>query len=152
MYRLTCGEYTSKQIALEHCNRCNCFSSCFQSFCLTFPICQCADCRAVGCIFGEFLLKAPLLPGKTELDQFQKIVDLIGAPTERSWPGFTSLPGAEVITGSSATAAPRSTLASRFPTLSANVRRLRDFTAKADVKSNVFSGFERRVWICLKDC
>eukprot|EP00794_Sanderia_malayensis_P000494 gene494-1140_t len=51
------------------------------------------DLWAVGCIFGELLSHKPLLPGKSELDQLQKIINLLGTPTEKIWPGFSELPG-----------------------------------------------------------
>lgn len=53
------------------------------------------DMWAVGCIFAEFLLKEPLLDGKGELDQLNKIAHLLGAPSEERWPGFSQLPHAK---------------------------------------------------------
>lgn len=50
------------------------------------------DMWAIGCIFGELLLKKPLLPGKSEIDQIGKIIDLLGTPNDQIWPGFSSLP------------------------------------------------------------
>eukprot|EP00299_Pterocystis_sp_00344_P009924 c4323_g1_i1.p1 GENE.c4323_g1_i1~~c4323_g1_i1.p1 ORF type:complete len:294 (+),score=32.49 c4323_g1_i1:228-1109(+) len=52
------------------------------------------DMWAVGCIFAELWLHAPLLPGKTELQQIDMICRLLGAPSDRIWPGFSSLPHA----------------------------------------------------------
>jgi len=49
-------------------------------------VCGCV-CRSIGCIMGELLLSAPLLPGKNELDQIKRMFQLLGAPTERLWPG-----------------------------------------------------------------
>ncbi|KAI4277780.1 MAG: hypothetical protein L6R35_006133 [Caloplaca aegaea] len=46
------------------------------------------DMWSVGCIFGELLLKEPLLQAKNE------IFELCGLPTETSWPGFRRLPNA----------------------------------------------------------
>ncbi|KAI4096735.1 MAG: hypothetical protein LQ344_000875 [Seirophora lacunosa] len=46
------------------------------------------DMWSLGCIFGELLLKEPLLQGKNE------IFELCGLPTETSWPGFKRLPNA----------------------------------------------------------
>ncbi|CAO1598452.1 hypothetical protein XANCAGTX0491_002218 [Xanthoria calcicola] len=46
------------------------------------------DMWSVGCIFGELLLKEPLLQGKNE------IFELCGIPTEETWPGFKRLPNA----------------------------------------------------------
>ncbi|KAI4276966.1 MAG: hypothetical protein LQ337_002127 [Flavoplaca oasis] len=52
------------------------------------------DMWSVGCIFGELLLKEPLLQGKNEVDQLSKIFELCGIPTEETWPGFKRLPNA----------------------------------------------------------
>lgn len=40
------------------------------------------DIWSVGCIMGELLTRKPLLPGRTEIEQLQKIYDLIGDPGE----------------------------------------------------------------------
>ncbi|KAF2019554.1 Pkinase-domain-containing protein [Aaosphaeria arxii CBS 175.79] len=53
------------------------------------------DMWSVGCIFGELLLKEPLLPGKNEVDELAKIFALCGLPDEKSWPGFYRLPNAK---------------------------------------------------------
>ncbi|CAJ0571434.1 unnamed protein product, partial [Mesorhabditis spiculigera] len=50
------------------------------------------DMWAIGCILGELLLHRPLMPGKNELDQICKIIDLLGTPNEKIWPGFDELP------------------------------------------------------------
>eukprot|EP00042_Codosiga_hollandica_P024608 m.104749 g.104749 ORF g.104749 m.104749 type:complete len:119 (-) comp51613_c0_seq1:45-401(-) len=47
---------------------------------------------------GELLNKAPLMPGKTELDQFDLISRLIGSPSDAIWPGFSSMPLASKLT------------------------------------------------------
>ncbi|KAL8722011.1 MAG: hypothetical protein Q9181_007585, partial [Wetmoreana brouardii] len=52
------------------------------------------DMWSVGCVFGELLLKEPLLQGKNEVDQLSKIFELCGIPTEETWPGFKRLPNA----------------------------------------------------------
>ncbi|KAL8766653.1 MAG: hypothetical protein Q9209_006636 [Squamulea sp. 1 TL-2023] len=52
------------------------------------------DMWSIGCIFGELLLKEPLLQGKNEVDQLTKIFELCGIPTEETWPGFKRLPNA----------------------------------------------------------
>jgi len=51
------------------------------------------DIWAAGCIMGELLICAPLLPGETELQQWGLISALLGVPTERIWPRMRSLPG-----------------------------------------------------------
>lgn len=50
------------------------------------------DMWSVGCIFGELLKNKPLLPGKSEANQIDLIVTLLGTPTDAIWPGFSSLP------------------------------------------------------------
>jgi serine/threonine protein kinase len=50
------------------------------------------DMWALGCIFGELLKHKPLLPGKTPLEQITLIMQLLGAPNDRIWPGFSRLP------------------------------------------------------------
>lgn len=72
---------------------------------------------SIGCIFGELILKEPLLPGKGEIDQVSKvsrprhsfallepdafslctlqIFKLLGRPTDDIWPGFSKLPNAK---------------------------------------------------------
>ncbi|CAG8615762.1 5278_t:CDS:2 [Paraglomus occultum] len=70
------------------------------------------DMWSVGCIFGELVNKEPVLPGRTEIDQLDKIFRLLGMPNEKIWPGFSKLPNAKNIT--------HSTLRSRFPYLTEN--------------------------------
>eukprot|EP01080_Neovahlkampfia_damariscottae_P004567 gene4567-7951_t len=55
------------------------------------------DIWAVGCIFGELLLKEPLLPGKSDMHQLQLIFELIGYPSDKIWPDFHKLPLASKI-------------------------------------------------------
>uniref|UniRef100_A0A914EK33 Cyclin-dependent kinase 7 n=1 Tax=Acrobeloides nanus TaxID=290746 RepID=A0A914EK33_9BILA len=50
------------------------------------------DMWAVGCIIGELLLRVPIFPGESDLDQLFKIYQILGTPTEEEWPNFTSLP------------------------------------------------------------
>ncbi|XP_044756314.1 cyclin-dependent kinase 7 [Coccinella septempunctata] len=49
------------------------------------------DMWAVGCILGELLLRVPLFPGESDLDQLTKIFTVFGNPTEENWPGMKSL-------------------------------------------------------------
>lgn len=44
------------------------------------------DIWAVGCILAELLLRVPLLPGETDLDQLDKMTQAFGTPTEEIWP------------------------------------------------------------------
>ena len=53
------------------------------------------DMWSIGCIFGELIQKEPLLPGKGEIDQLNKIFQLLGTPDEHCWPGYSELPGAK---------------------------------------------------------
>lgn len=53
------------------------------------------DMWSVGCIFGELLKKEPMLQGQGELDQINRIVQLLGAPNESTWPEFNLLPNAK---------------------------------------------------------
>jgi cell division cycle 2-like protein len=50
------------------------------------------DIWSVGCIAAEFLISQPLFPGKSEIDQLDRIFRTLGMPTERIWPGFSKLP------------------------------------------------------------
>jgi cell division cycle 2-like len=55
------------------------------------------DMWSIGCIFGELLLKAPMLQGKNEVTQLSAIFETCGVPTPTSWPGFKRLPNAKGI-------------------------------------------------------
>uniref|UniRef100_A0A3Q4G351 Cyclin dependent kinase 10 n=1 Tax=Neolamprologus brichardi TaxID=32507 RepID=A0A3Q4G351_NEOBR len=50
------------------------------------------DMWAVGCILAELLAHKPLLPGTSEIQQVDLIVQLLGTPNENIWPGFSQLP------------------------------------------------------------
>ncbi|GAX23152.1 hypothetical protein FisN_33Lh044 [Fistulifera solaris] len=43
------------------------------------------DIWSVGCILAELFLGKPLFPGKTELDQFQLILNMMGTPADDTW-------------------------------------------------------------------
>ncbi|XP_050311741.1 cyclin-dependent kinase 7 [Anthonomus grandis grandis] len=51
----------------------------------------CIDIWAVGCILAELLLRVPLFPGESDLDQLTKIFGVFGNPTEDTWPGIKSM-------------------------------------------------------------
>merc|ERR1719319_756211 len=51
------------------------------------------DVWSIGCILGELLMMEPLFPGKSEVDELNKIFKLLGTPTEKVWPGYKELPG-----------------------------------------------------------
>lgn len=50
------------------------------------------DMWSIGCIFGEMILRRPLFPGDSEIDQLFRIFRLLGTPDEESWPGVKELP------------------------------------------------------------
>uniref|UniRef100_A0A673GCV1 Cyclin-dependent kinase 11B n=1 Tax=Sinocyclocheilus rhinocerous TaxID=307959 RepID=A0A673GCV1_9TELE len=49
------------------------------------------DMWSVGCIFGELLTQKPLFPGKSEIDQINKVFKKI-------WPGYSELPAVKKMT------------------------------------------------------
>jgi serine/threonine protein kinase len=50
------------------------------------------DLWATGCIFGELLQGFPVMNGKNELDQLDKVFHCMGVPTATEWPEFRNLP------------------------------------------------------------
>jgi len=50
------------------------------------------DMWAMGCILGELLLRCPIFPGDSDLQQLTKIFDVLGTPNETNWPNHKSLP------------------------------------------------------------
>jgi len=50
------------------------------------------DVWSIGCIFAEMVLRSPLFPGDSEIDQLFRIFRTKGTPTEQTWPGVTALP------------------------------------------------------------
>ncbi|GAA6027134.1 hypothetical protein JCM8097_002419 [Rhodosporidiobolus ruineniae] len=50
------------------------------------------DMWSVGCIFAEMIMRQPLFPGDSEIDEIFRIFRLLGTPDEDIWPGVTSLP------------------------------------------------------------
>jgi serine/threonine protein kinase len=49
------------------------------------------DCWSLGCIFAELVCGYPLFPGETEVHVLRYIMDTLGPPNERIWPGFKKL-------------------------------------------------------------
>uniref|UniRef100_A0A2P2I804 cyclin-dependent kinase n=1 Tax=Hirondellea gigas TaxID=1518452 RepID=A0A2P2I804_9CRUS len=82
------------------------------------------DMWAAGCILGELLLHKPLLPGHSEINQLNRIIDLFGTPSETIWPGFNSL---ESLKAFELKSQPYNNLKSHFPHLSAAGHRLLNF-------------------------
>ena len=50
------------------------------------------DTWALGCVLGELLGREPLLAGRSEIEQLDKMVKLLGTPSAAVWPGFDALP------------------------------------------------------------
>jgi cell division cycle 2-like len=53
------------------------------------------DVWSAGCVMGELLLNEPLLQGRNELGQLEKIFGVVGRPDEEGWPGVSTLPVAK---------------------------------------------------------
>lgn len=56
------------------------------------------DVWSVGCIFAEFLAMTALFPGKSEIDQLNRIFKDLGTPNEKIWPGYGELPAVQKMT------------------------------------------------------
>jgi cyclin-dependent kinase 7 len=50
------------------------------------------DVWSVGIIFAELMLRTPYLPGASDTDQIEVTFRALGTPTEKVWPGVSSLP------------------------------------------------------------
>lgn len=50
------------------------------------------DIWALGCVLAELILKKPLFPGTSEIDQLSKIFGIRGNPTDNNWPEVKKLP------------------------------------------------------------
>lgn len=50
------------------------------------------DIWSIGCIFAEMVMRAPLFPGDSEIDQLHKIFNALGTPTQEMWNGVEELP------------------------------------------------------------
>ncbi|XP_025836296.1 serine/threonine-protein kinase PITSLRE isoform X2 [Agrilus planipennis] len=73
------------------------------------------DMWSVGCIFGELLSMNAIFPGKSEVDQLNRIFKDLGTPNEKIWPGFNKLPAVQKM---KFTEYPVSNLRTRFHMLS----------------------------------
>lgn len=51
-----------------------------------------ADIWSLGCVVAELATAETLFPGGSQIGTLFKIFQLLGTPTETSWPGVTSLP------------------------------------------------------------
>ena len=50
------------------------------------------DMWAVGCIFAELLRSQPMFVANSELELLSKVFSVLGTPSEKDWPGLSSLP------------------------------------------------------------
>ncbi|KAK7450214.1 hypothetical protein BaRGS_00039962 [Batillaria attramentaria] len=50
------------------------------------------DMWATGCILAELLIRAPFLPGDSDLDQLSRIFQVLGTPGDADWPDMKHLP------------------------------------------------------------
>ncbi|VDM96831.1 unnamed protein product [Onchocerca ochengi] len=50
------------------------------------------DMWSVGCIIAELLLRVPIFPGESDIDQLVKIYSVLGTPTGEDWPGLEEFP------------------------------------------------------------
>jgi len=53
---------------------------------------QGVDAWGAGCVMGELLRGKPLMDGRNEMDQLQKMFDFLGPPTVEDWPNLKELP------------------------------------------------------------
>lgn len=49
------------------------------------------DIWAAGCLMAELITTRPLFPGTNEIDQLSKIMKIMGAPSDETWPGGMKL-------------------------------------------------------------
>ena len=50
------------------------------------------DVWSIGAIFAEMSNKRPFFQGDSEIDQLYRIFRIVGTPTEKTWPGVTTMP------------------------------------------------------------
>ncbi|KAI8385761.1 kinase-like domain-containing protein [Blakeslea trispora] len=50
------------------------------------------DMWSVGCIMAEMITLKAIFPGGTQIDEMFRIFQMLGTPTEESWPGVSTLP------------------------------------------------------------
>ncbi|KAF3198384.1 hypothetical protein TWF106_004609 [Orbilia oligospora] len=53
---------------------------------------QAVDIWAAGMVIGEIIKQVPLCPGENEIDQLNKIAQLLGVPNDRIWPKIHTMP------------------------------------------------------------
>eukprot|EP00959_Pyramimonas_sp_CCMP1952_P433559 9079085-Pyramimonas_sp.AAC.1 len=85
------------------------------------------DIWSLGCIMAELLSKEPLLNGRTEIEQLDKMFKLLGTPNEKIWPGFSKLPAVSKVSPQPAHPPdPLRTLTTLWPSHSVHRRLVRD--------------------------
>lgn len=52
---------------------------------------------SLGCIMAELLTKKVLFQGTSEIDQIDKIFNVLGSPNENVWPGYKQLDGVKKV-------------------------------------------------------
>lgn len=55
------------------------------------------DVWSCGCILAELLLRRPLFPGTSDLEQIHKIFEVIGTPGDMEWLGWRRFKGSEML-------------------------------------------------------
>lgn len=50
------------------------------------------DIWSIGCILAEMIIKKPLFPGETDIEQLAIVLGTLGTPNEDIWPGLSTLP------------------------------------------------------------
>ncbi|XP_077982610.1 cyclin-dependent kinase 10-like [Glandiceps talaboti] len=89
------------------------------------------DIWAAGCIVGELLAHKPLMPGRSEIQQIDMIVELLGTPNDSIWPGFSKLP---LLESFNLKKQPYNNLKHKFPWLTEAGLRLLNFLFVFDPK------------------
>ncbi|TGZ83924.1 Pkinase-domain-containing protein [Ascodesmis nigricans] len=110
------------------------------------------DLWSCGCIFAELMTREPLLQGKNEIDQVAQIFQLLGVPTEESWPGWRAMPNSKGLTYPKTQATVKNHLRTRFPLLTAKGVELLDGLLKMDPKQRwsaeeALSGRGKTFWM-----
>lgn len=77
------------------------------------------DVWSVGCVLAEISTGTPLFHSKNEIDHISKMIDILGNPTTKTWPQFTTYPaGRSLATALTSFAPKKSRLKTLFPHLS----------------------------------
>ena len=74
------------------------------------------DVWSVGMVFAELILRAPFVPGNTDVHQLELICEAVGTISEDNWPGVTKLDGYMKFDRATMGARDRSYFLSRFGT------------------------------------